>query len=194
MPNPFSPPPPAVPSDGTPFSDPAWQRWFAGIGSGLQRLFSKPWQLDSGQTWSWLRTSDGLPLLSLDSNGTLTAVKVGQTSDERLKYRWRRLAPDFVEGLAGLKEANRAGSFAWRAGGVRAVGVGAQAVARFCPLAVLEGSDGLKRVEYGVLGTLGAVALAERMLKAEARVKSLEASVCALQEAVARFEVREGLR
>lgn len=184
----ISPPPPPA-SASTSFADPAWQRWFSSLGAGLQKLLPQLF-LNSGGSI----TGDTSITGNLTVSGSVTCQTLAQTSDERLKHRWRRLPGGFVEGLAALKLKNRAGTFGWRAGGGRAAGVSAQEVARFCPLVVLKGSDGLHRVDYGVLGTLAAVELAGRMLRAESRVKQLEENLTELQDRLARSEWREGLR
>lgn len=179
----FGPAPPQVAPDGTPFSDPIWQRWFANLGSSVVGLLKQALSKTDGGTILGAVTINN----NLTVSQTVTCQTLVQTSDERLKHRWRRLRPDFVEQLAFLKKSNRAGTFGWRVGGVRAAGVGAQSVARFAPSVVHEGEDGLQRVDYGVLGVLSAVELAERLLKAEERIRLLE-------ERIGQSEWREGRR
>jgi hypothetical protein len=181
LPN-FGPAPPPVQPTGDSFSDPLWQRWFASIGSGLPALMKLIFTNQGGSIQGDVNVS-----------GTLTATSVAQTSDERLKHRWRRLGPNFLGNLASLKQANRSGSFSWRTGG-RAAGVSAQAVERFAPLLVHEGSDGLKRVDYGILAALSAVELADRAIRADAEVKHLKQELEELKLQVERLLVHEGLR
>jgi hypothetical protein len=141
-----------------------------------------------------LNSAGTTSICSLTDGGTMTVVTLIQTSDERLKGEWRRMKPGLVEGMAGLKKSNRAGSFAWKESGARELGLGAQSVEQFCPMAVHTDSAGLKGVKYGPLAALAAVELCDRLLKAEERLKVLEEILTRLQDRVGQAEWREGRR
>lgn len=141
-----------------------------------------------------LNSAGTTSICSLTDGGTMTVVTLVQTSDEGLKGGWRRLKPGLIEGMAELKRSNRAGSFSWKASGVRELGVGAQSVEQFCPMAVHTDSYGLKGVKYGPLAALTAVELCDRLLKAEDRLKVLEGNLTKLQDRIGQAEWREGRR
>ncbi|HEL7630515.1 TPA: tail fiber domain-containing protein [Stenotrophomonas maltophilia] len=105
--------------------------------------------------------------LTVDVSGNVNAAgNIISNSDESLKQDWRPLRDDLVECLAGLK----AGEYERKDSGVRQVGVGAQSLERFMPLAVVRGDNDLLSVAYGNAALVGVVALAKRLIALESRV------------------------
>ena len=188
MPIPFNPIPPTEKPDGSRFCDPIWQRWLTSFSNSLGLLLKQYFPSSGGTISGDVTITTNL---TVQNNATVTHTITAQayvtTSDERLKKGWRRLRPDLVEQLAGLKKKNRSGTFSWIAEGGRAGGISAQEVKKFLPVVVQKGSDGLHRVDYGVLGVLSAVELADRLLRAEAHLRELE-------DRLGQSEWREGRR
>lgn len=109
---------------------------------------------------------DGSAQIIADFGGNLTATgNLISNSDERLKERWKPLAHDLVESFAGL----RAGAYTRRDTGAEQVGVGAQSLQKFLPLAVSEDPNGVLSVAYGNAALVGVVAVAKRLLELERR-------------------------
>lgn len=109
---------------------------------------------------------------TLTNGGTLSAVTITQTSDERKKKLWQRLPHDFVRQLAGIKKS---GLFIWRKGGGLGLGVGAQSLERFMPQAVHTDERGDKTVNYGAAAMVSAVELARALVDVQERLVKLEA-------------------
>lgn len=106
--------------------------------------------------------------LTVDTSGNVTAAgNLISNSDESLKHDWRPLRDDLVERLAGLK----AGDYERKDTGDRQIGVGAQSLEKFMPLAVLSNGEGLRSVAYGNAALVGVVALARRLVALEKMVE-----------------------
>lgn len=99
------------------------------------------------------------------ASGNITAY-----SDETLKTNWQPLADDFIEKLADVKS----GTFDRTDTYETQVGVGAQSLREVLTEAVVEGEDGLLSVAYGNAALAACVALAQRVVELEARLKKLE--------------------
>lgn len=104
--------------------------------------------------------------ITVDTSGNFTAAgNVTANSDETLKHNWQPLRGDLVECLAGLK----AGAYERKDSGEWQVGVGAQSLEEFLPLAVSQNEHGIRSVAYGNAALVGVVALAKRLLALEAK-------------------------
>ncbi|WDW06042.1 hypothetical protein PWE35_09420 [Stenotrophomonas maltophilia] len=120
----------------------------------------------------FLKSGDffGSPLIKamwVDGSGNVTAAgTLISNSDEGLKEDWKPVRSDLVECLAGLKS----GDYMRKDLGVRQIGVGAQSLEEFLPLAVQKDGDGVRSVAYGNAALVGVVALARRVLELEARI------------------------
>jgi hypothetical protein len=103
------------------------------------------------------------------STGTLTAVTVGGSSDERLKMDWEDLPADFVDLLALVKH----GSYTRKDTpvSVRQVGVSAQSLQAALELAVSENDNGYLSVAYGNAALVACIALAKRLIELEKEVR-----------------------
>lgn len=108
-------------------------------------------------------------VLTVNGAGDLTAAgNLVSNSDERLKTGWVPLEDDLVERFAEL----RAGEYLRTDLGVRQIGVGAQSLEKFLPLAVHRDGNGTKSVAYGNAALVGVVALCRRLLELESRMSS----------------------
>lgn len=123
--------------------------------------------------WNWGFGTGGAfaSVMNLTNAGTLSAVTITQTSDERKKKKWQRLPSDFIAQLAGIK---RSGLFTWKKGGAVSVGVGAQSLEAFLPQAVHTDAKGQKTVNYGGAALAASVELARKVVELEARLARLE--------------------
>lgn len=102
------------------------------------------------------------------TSGDLTVTgNLISNSDENLKHKWNPLAADIVESFAGLK----AGSYTRKDTGVEQVGVGAQSLQKFLPLAVSADPNGILSVAYGNAALVGVVAVSRRLLELERRME-----------------------
>lgn len=113
---------------------------------------------------------------NINLSGTLTAAVVTQTSDERHKYKWKRVSAGLVDDLAVL---TKAGSFTYKRkhGGFDSLGVSAQELERSLPEAVMELPDGTKTVNYGPAALVASVALAREVVRLRDDVAQLKASM-----------------
>lgn len=120
-------------------------------------------------TWT---NGTGSGVATLDGVGNFTANgNVTGGSDERVKTNWRDLPEDFVERLAGVKH----GIYDRTDIGTTQAGVGAQSLRdKVLPELVHEADDGFLSVAYGNAGLLGSIAVAQRLLALESRVRALE--------------------
>lgn len=108
---------------------------------------------------------------NITTSGNITASgDITAFSDERLKTDWQPLQAGFVEHLAQLKS----GSFLRTDIQKFQIGVGAQGLQKFLPLAVYQENDGYLSVNYGAAAMVSAVELAKRLIEVEARVAALE--------------------
>jgi hypothetical protein len=105
----------------------------------------------------------------LPSTGTLTAVTVGGSSDERLKQDWEDIPEDFIDLLALVKH----GTYTRKDTPipVKQVGVSAQSLQKALELAVSEGQNGYLSVAYGNAALVACIELAKRLIKLEKEVK-----------------------
>jgi hypothetical protein len=103
------------------------------------------------------------------STGTLTAVTVGGSSDERLKQDWEDLPADFLELLALVKH----GAYTRKDTpiAVRQVGVSAQSLQKALELAVSENENGYLSVAYGNAALVACIELAKRLIELEKEVR-----------------------
>lgn len=105
----------------------------------------------------------------INSTGDFVAAgNLISNSDESLKRDWKPLDHDLVENLANLK----AGTYTRNDTGVEQIGVGAQSLQRFMPLAVTEAPGALLSVAYGNAALVGVVAVARRLLEIEQRLEN----------------------
>lgn len=94
-------------------------------------------------------------------SGTLTAAVVKQTSDERFKFKWKR-----VDGLVdSLAKVRKVGNFTFKKkhGGFESAGVSAQEFEAFWPQVVGTDEDGNKSVNYGAAALVAAIELAKEV-------------------------------
>jgi hypothetical protein len=105
--------------------------------------------LESG-LWKWgFGTGGGItPVMTLTSSGTLSAVTITQTSDDRKKKNWKPLTDGQLDALADMKLA---GTFDWIDGIGTSVGGSAQEIRAIVPEAVHEDEQGNLTVNYGGL-------------------------------------------
>jgi hypothetical protein len=120
----------------------------------------------------WVRSSDSMvSRATLDGSGNFTANgNVTAYSDERLKTDWADLAHDFVERLAVVKS----GLYTRIDNGLRQIGVSAQSLEGVAAEGVLRDAQGNLSVAYGNVALAAAVALSQRVIQLEARLKELE--------------------
>lgn len=122
--------------------------------------------------------SQALALIANLSNaGDFTAVTVGQTSDERYKWKWEKSPDDLIERFASMKKV---GSFTWKGRHKelgRGLGGGAQSIETFLPDAVATNEDGTKTVQYGPAAFVLSHSLAKEALRSRKQVAKLEADL-----------------
>jgi hypothetical protein len=112
-------------------------------------------------------------LLSVDSSGNTTAAgNVTAYSDERYKTNWRVLPKDFVYRLSNVKS----GVFDRTDEAMTQVGVSAQSLREVMPEAIHEDADGKLSVAYGNAAMAACVAMAQKIVELEERLKKLEGS------------------
>lgn len=110
--------------------------------------------------------------LSLDTSGNLVATgNVTAYSDERYKTNWRVLPENIIYKLAGVKS----GVFDRTDEKLTQVGVSAQSLREVMPEAVHEDEDGKLSVAYGNAALAACVAMAQKIVELEERLKKLEA-------------------
>lgn len=80
--------------------------------------------------------------------GNISAPRVTETSDERLKENWEPLTDEQLDALADM---DLVGTFDWRDGSGSSTGGSAQQIRAIVPKAVDEDVDGVLSVQYGGL-------------------------------------------
>lgn len=98
---------------------------------------------------------------NITATGTITGSNITGSSDERLKEDWRPMERDFLERMSRVLH----GTFAWKAGGARSAGVGAQSMRDFFPEVVHEDAAGMLSVAYGHAALVGVVELIPIVLR-----------------------------
>lgn len=98
--------------------------------------------------WTWNNFA-GSAIATLTDTGTLSAVVVTETSDERKKENWRPLSDAQLDAFANM---DLVGLFDWKDGSGSAYGGSAQQIREIAPWAVHEDDDGNLTVAYGGLG------------------------------------------
>lgn len=93
--------------------------------------------------------SNYAPLSGANFYGNISAPKVTETSDERLKTNWRPITDEQLDALADI---DLAGLFDWVDGSGSAFGASAQRIREIFPDAVEKDKDGNLSVQYGGLG------------------------------------------
>lgn len=127
-------------------------------------------RVSNSSVFEIVNSSNTLVISSLTDAGALTcASDITAFSDERLKSGWQDLPRDFVERLANIR---RSGTF--EKDGSRHVGVGAQSLLDIMPEAVMKNADGYLSVAYGNAALASCVALSQRILELEHRLRMLE--------------------
>lgn len=105
------------------------------------------------------------------STGTLTALDVQGSSDERLKTNWRDLPPDFLELLSQVKN----GVFDRIEEDMTQMGVSAQSLREAAPHGVGQNPDtGMLSVSYGNVALVAVIKLINRVLELEEKVRKIE--------------------
>lgn len=98
---------------------------------------------------------------NITATGTVSGSNLTGTSDERLKEDWRPMERDFLERMSRVLH----GTFAWKAGGARSAGVGAQSMRDFFPEVVHEDAAGMLSVAYGHAALVAVVELIPIVLR-----------------------------
>lgn len=142
---------------------------FAGI-TFICSAGQKQVRISSASSFEIVNSANSIVIMSLTDAGALTCANdITAFSDERLKSGWQDLPHDFVERLANIR---RSGTF--EKDGGRHVGVGAQSLLDIMPEAVMKNADGYLSVAYGNAALASCVALAQRVLELERRLRMLE--------------------
>lgn len=116
-------------------------------------------------------TSDAADIGAITARTVTASVNV-TLSDERLKTNWRSLDPDFLERLAGVKF----GIYDWKYTEEPQVGVSAQSMEAVLPDVVSMVGEDHRAVAYGNAALVSVIALTQRVLQLEERLRSLESA------------------
>ena len=104
------------------------------------------------------------------STGALSAVSMISSSDERLKTDWQDLPENFIELLAQVKH----GVFTRISSNNKEPGVSAQSLLQALSEAVIEGEDGMLKVNYGGAALVSVIELANLVLKLQKEIEELK--------------------
>lgn len=110
---------------------------------------------------------------SLTVTGNVQGATVTSTSDERLKYGWKKNSKSMLEDLANVKS----GTFKRRGMKDKFIGVSAQSLQEVMPEAVIEGNDGYLSVAYGNAALVAAIELAKEVKQLKQEIAELKAQL-----------------